>query len=57
MPTVTLKKSLIGCNPTQRRTLAAMGLRKIRQEKTLPDNKSTWGMIETVKHLVEVKES
>ncbi len=57
MPTVTLKRSPIGCNPSQRKTLIAMGLKKIRQEKTLPDNKSTWGMIETVKHLVEVKES
>ncbi len=57
MPTVILKKSPIGCNPTQRRTLQALGLRKIRQERDVPDEKSFWGMIERVKHLVEVKSS
>jgi len=56
MPVVKLKKSPIGCKPVQRRTLAAMGLKKIRQEKQMPDNPTTWGMVARVKHLVEVVE-
>lgn len=55
MLTVKLVRSGISCKPNQRKTLRALGLRKIRQERTLPDNDSVRGMIETVKHLVEVK--
>ncbi len=51
---VKMKRSAIGCSPTQRKTLKALGLRKIRQEKTLPDNNSVRGMIESISHLVEV---
>ena len=47
-------KSLIGASPNQRRTLAALGLRRIRQERTLQDHPSVRGMIENVKHMVEV---
>lgn len=53
---VTLIKSKIGCTPKQRATLAALGLRKIRQVKELPDNGATRGMIKQVEHLVEVTE-
>lgn len=52
---VKLVRSYIGCNPKQRATLQAMGLRKIRQVKELPDNGSTRGMIRLVEHLVEVE--
>ena len=51
---VKLLRSAIGCTPKQRATLAAMGLRKIRQIKELPDNGCTRGMIRRVEHLVEV---
>ncbi|MBG0777204.1 MAG: 50S ribosomal protein L30 [Desulfovibrionaceae bacterium] len=54
MLTVKLTRSFIGCSPKQRRTLEALGLHKIRQEKTHPDNGAVRGMIERVKHLVEV---
>lgn len=54
---VTLKKSLIGCSPAQRRTLAALGLKRIRQEKTLQESPAVAGMIENVKHLIEVVKS
>ncbi len=38
----------------QRATLIGLGLNKIRRQSTLPDNGSTRGMIEKVKHLVRV---
>ena len=53
--TIKLVKSKIGCNPKQRATLEALGLKKIRQEKTLPDTPAVRGMIFKVSHLVEVK--
>jgi len=53
--TVKLIKSKIGCTPRQRATLEALGLRRIRQEKTLPDSPTLRGMIFKVSHLVEVK--
>ena len=49
---VTLKKSLIGEQWRARRTVAGLGLRKINQSRTLPDNESVRGMIHKVKHLV-----
>lgn len=39
---------------SQRATLIGLGLNKIRRQATLPDNGSTRGMIEKVKHLVRV---
>jgi large subunit ribosomal protein L30 len=54
---ITLKKSLIGSLPKQRKTMEALGLRKINQTVELPDNGSTRGMIHLVNHLVEVKEA
>lgn len=57
MLTVKLVRSRIGCNVKQKRTLDALGLRRIRQEKTYPDNGAIRGMVERVKHLVEVSQS
>jgi large subunit ribosomal protein L30 len=37
-------------------TLKALGLAKVNQEVVKEDNEAIRGMIETVKHLVEVKE-
>lgn len=54
---VKLIRSKIGTNPLQRKTLQALGLRKIRQEKTFEDSPVVAGMIERVKHLVEVIKS
>jgi large subunit ribosomal protein L30 len=51
---VMLVRSKIGATPKQRKTLAAMGLRKIRQVKELPDNPAVQGMINAVDHMVEV---
>ncbi|SKA74770.1 large subunit ribosomal protein L30 [Paucidesulfovibrio gracilis DSM 16080] len=52
--TVRLVKSKIGCSPKQRATLEALGLRKIRQENSFEDSPVVQGMINKVKHLVEV---
>jgi large subunit ribosomal protein L30 len=54
---VILKKSRIGCSPLQRRTLDALGLRKIRSEKSFEESPSVMGMVEKVKHMVEVVKS
>jgi large subunit ribosomal protein L30 len=53
--TIKLLRGKIGCTPKQKATLEALGLRRIRQEKTLPDTPSVRGMIFQVSHLVEVK--
>ena len=50
-------RSQIGIKPKQRKTLWSLGLRKINTEKEHIDNPVIRGMINKVKHLVEVKES
>lgn len=54
---IKLKRSVIGTLPKQRKTVEALGLKKIGQVVEKPDNAQTRGMIEVVKHLVEVKEA
>jgi large subunit ribosomal protein L30 len=53
--TVKLVRSMIGANQKQRGTLRALGLRKIRQEKTHQENDAILGMIQSVIHMVEVR--
>ena len=53
---ITLIKSTIGQVPKNRATVAAMGLRKLNQTVELPDNASTWGQIQKVRHMVKVEE-
>ncbi|MBQ3060869.1 MAG: 50S ribosomal protein L30 [Lachnospiraceae bacterium] len=53
---ITLVKSTIGAVPKNRKTVEALGLRKIRQTVEMPDNAAVRGMIHQVKHLVEVEE-
>ena len=53
---VTWVKSAIGYNKKQARVVKALGLNKINQVVTKPDNAATRGMIFVVKHLVEVAE-
>ena len=48
-------KSAIGRKAYQRKTLIGLGLNKMNKEKILEDTPSIRGMIEKVKHLVEVK--
>lgn len=53
---ITLVRSAIGTKPLQRKNIEALGLTKIRQTVTRPDNPQVRGMIEKVKHLVDVEE-
>ena len=53
---VTLVKSPIGAVPKNKKTVEAMGLRKLHQTVELPDNDAVRGMIRHVNHLVEVEE-
>ena len=50
-------KSAIGRQGYQRKTLIGLGLNKINKERELDDTPSIRGMIEKVKHLVEIKEN
>jgi large subunit ribosomal protein L30 len=53
---ITLQKSPICCNKSQKATVQGMGLRRIRHSVELPDTPETRGMILKVRHLVEVSE-
>ncbi|MEX0795240.1 MAG: 50S ribosomal protein L30 [Acidimicrobiia bacterium] len=55
--TVTLRKSLIGQKPKNRATVESLGLRKIRQSAVHNDTPSLRGMLEKVRHLVDVDEN
>ncbi len=51
---VTQKKSPIGRQSYQKKTLIGLGLNKIGRSKQLEDTPSIRGMINKVKHLVDV---
>ncbi|MFJ7935161.1 50S ribosomal protein L30 [Sporosarcina sp. NPDC096371] len=53
---ITLTKSVIGSKPAQRKTVEALGLRKLNQTVEHQDNVAIRGMINKVDHLVTVKE-
>ena len=53
---VTLVKSTIGAVPKHRRTVEALGLKKLQGSVVLPDNAATRGMVAQVRHLVKVEE-
>jgi large subunit ribosomal protein L30 len=53
---VTLRKSTIGFNKTQAKTVHGMGLRRINHTVQLADTPATRGMIHKVRHLIEVSE-
>ncbi|WP_342507071.1 50S ribosomal protein L30 [Sporosarcina sp. FSL K6-2383] len=53
---ITLTKSVIGSKPAQRKTVEALGLRKLNQMVEHQDNVAIRGMINRVDHLVTVKE-
>ncbi len=52
---VTLVKSTIGALKEQKATVAALGLKKIRQSKEFTVSPSINGMIAKVSHLVKVE--
>lgn len=53
---IKLIRSVIGTKPNQRKTVEALGLTRIGQATEKEDTPQIRGMIETVKHLVEVEE-
>ena len=54
---VTLVKSPIGCIPKHRRTVEALGLKKVNKTVELPDNAAVRGMVNQVSYLVKVEEA
>jgi large subunit ribosomal protein L30 len=55
--TVTWKKSGIGYPRDQRRTIASLGLRRLNQAVEHDDTPVIRGMVNKVRHLVQVEES
>lgn len=53
---ITLVKSTIGCLDKQKKTVQALGLKKIRSFVIRDNNPTTQGMVFVVKHLVKVDE-
>ena len=53
---VTLIKSPIGCIPKHRKTVEALGLKKLHKTVELPNNAATKGMIKQVSYLLKVEE-
>ena len=54
---ITLVKSTIGAVPKHKKTVEALGLKKVNKTVELPDNAATRGMIKQVQHLVQVEEA
>jgi large subunit ribosomal protein L30 len=54
---ITQVRSLIGRPQDQRRTVRALGLKRIRHSVTQPDRPEIRGMIRKVSHLIEVEET
>ena len=54
---ITLVKSTIGAVPKHKRTVEALGLKKLNKSVVLPDNAATRGMVKQVQHLVKVEEA
>ena len=52
---ITLVRSTIGRPADQGRTVASLGLRKLNATVERPDNSSIRGMVNKIRHLVEVE--
>jgi large subunit ribosomal protein L30 len=52
---ITLTRSTIGFNETQKRTARALGLRKLHKTVLRPDNDQVRGMVRAIEHLVTVE--
>lgn len=53
---ITLKKSTIGRLDKHKKTIAALGLRKIGQSVEQEDNSAIRGMIDSVSFMLDVEE-
>lgn len=54
---IKLVKSTIGCKKDQIATVEALGLHKVGETVTQPNNAATMGKVKKVIHLVEVTEA
>ena len=54
---ITLVKSPIGAVPKHRKTVEAMGLRKLNKTVLLPDTAATRGQIQQIGYLLKVEEA
>ena len=53
---ITLVKSTIGAVPKHKKTVEALGLKKLNKTVVLPDNAATRGLVKQVSLLVQVEE-
>ena len=53
---ITLVKSTIGALPKHRKTVQALGLKKLNRSVIQQDNVAIRGMVNQVSHLVKVEE-
>lgn len=53
---VTLVRSTIGAIPKHKKTVEALGLRKVNSSNVHEDNVAIRGMVKQVSHLVKVEE-
>ena len=53
---ITLVKSTIGAIPKHRKTVEALGLKKVNKTVEMPDTAATRGQIQQIRHLVKVEE-
>ena len=53
---VCLLYTSIGAIPKHKKTVEALGLKKMHKTVVLPDNAATRGMVQQVRHLVKVEE-
>jgi ribosomal protein L30, bacterial/organelle len=53
---ITLVKSTIGAIPKHRKTVEALGLKKLHKTVEMQDNDAMRGMVQQVRHLVKVEE-
>lgn len=53
---ITLVKSTIGAIPKHKKTVQALGLKKLHSSVIQQDNVATRGMVKQVSHLVKVEE-
>ncbi|MEK7217057.1 MAG: 50S ribosomal protein L30 [Chloroflexota bacterium] len=53
---ITWTRSAIGQKEDQKRTIRALGFRRLAQTVERPDNPSVRGMVVKVRHLVRVEE-
>ncbi len=52
---ISLQKSLISCSASQRKTIEALGLKKVNSFKLITDTPANRGQIYKVQHLLSIE--